>query len=53
MKHEYKGYTLEQGYPSAFAMLCWIGTKTGCTTIYAKTLKEAKAKIDEIENNKQ
>lgn len=52
MKHEYKGWKLEQGYPSSNSMMCWIGTKSGCKTIYTKTLKEAKAKIDEVEINK-
>lgn len=48
---EYKGYRLYKGYPALNAAQCWICNKI-CSneTIYAKTLKEAKLKIDEKED---
>ena len=50
MNKEYKGYKLYKGYPSRFALQCWIAEQTGHKTLYARTLKEIKGKIDTTSN---
>lgn len=57
MKSEYRYYKsirMYKGYPAFNAIPCWIGEvyKNGkYTNLYARTMKELKAKIDEYLTN--